>query len=216
MQRELPVPGSLLEAGRALDNSPIKRPQSSNVSIGDIYVRYVDVIAAMKASWPLGHEDMQWLSDEVEVLDTTLQAWRQGIHPQYNYTTVHATTMTADDILDLPSTDATKGRRHVYQNEWSADLWNKWRVICMLLYRLKLDYGILDTRKRSETLIREISMDICLSVPSLMASSRKSMYWCCPIFQGVIITFADTLYDQVSRHLYGRYTSSLRRSSSML
>ncbi|ROV94612.1 hypothetical protein VPNG_09225 [Cytospora leucostoma] len=131
MQRELPVPGSLLEAGKALDNSPIERPRSSNVSIGDIYVRYVDVIAAIKASWPLGHEDMQRLSEEVDDLDATLQAWRQGIHPQYNYTTVHVTTITADDIPDLPSTDATKGRRHIYQNEWSADIWNKWRVICV-------------------------------------------------------------------------------------
>lgn len=206
MQRELPVPGNLLEAGRALDNGPIKRPQISNVYIGDMYVRYVGVIAAMKASWPLGHEDMQWLSEEVDDLDKTLQAWRLGIRPQYNYTTVYVATMMADDVADLPSADATKRRRHVYPNEWSADTWNKWRIICMLLYKLKLDYGLSDARQQSETAIREISMDICLSVPSLMASSRKSTRWWFSLFQHVLTTFSDALYDQVSRLSYGHYT----------
>lgn len=174
MQRELPVPDSLLEAGRALHKSPVHRPRSSRASMGDVYVRYVNIIATMKATWPL---DMQWLLREVDDLDKALQAWRKGIYPDYDFTTIQGAESTAGHTFDLP---LTNGKRHVYKVRWSAHIWNKWRIMCMMLYKLKLDYGILDTTQTCKTTIREASIDICLSVPSLLASSRKS--WTLTLF----------------------------------
>lgn len=175
MLQELPVPESLLEAGRALEKIPINRPRSSKAPIGDVYIRYLDLITAMRSAWPLEQVTMQWLLKEIDDLDRALQAWRQGVHPDYEYTTVHVTPELAGSICDLPSADATKGTRHIYKNKWSPHIWNKWRIMRLLLYRLKLDYGISDTRQHCETIIRETSSDICLSVSFLLASNRKSI-----------------------------------------
>ncbi|KUI52888.1 hypothetical protein VP1G_10546 [Cytospora mali] len=124
MQRELPVPNCLLEGARALQSSPIERPRSSKVSLGDAYIRYVNVIAAMKTTGPPGTVDMQWLLEEVDYIDRALQGWRLEINPDYDYTTVNVTAVTADEICDLPLADATEGKRHVYKTKWSVHIWN--------------------------------------------------------------------------------------------
>ena len=157
--------------------------------MGDVCIRYLDVIAAMRTALPLGQVDMQWLLNEIDDLDQATQAWEQGIHPDYEYTTVHLTPEVAESICDLPS--AYKGKRHIYKNKWSPHIWNKWRIMRLLLYRLKLDYGNLDTRQNCETRIREISSDICLSVPSLLGFSRE-------LFSGSVIFHVITIAANVS------------------
>lgn len=191
MQRELPVPDSLLEAGKALQNSPVKRPRSSRTSMGDVYVRYVNIIAAMKATWP---PDRQLLLEEINVLEKALQEWRLGIYPDCDFTTVQGAGFTDGDKCDMPSAD---GRRHVYKVRWSAHVWNKWRIMRMMIYRLKLDYGMVDDRQQCETAIREASMDICLSVPSLLASSRE---------------FYTLTFYSSSRHVYSLIFYDYRRT----
>ncbi|KUI69712.1 White-opaque regulator 1 [Cytospora mali] len=178
MQRELPVPNCLLEGARALQDSPIERPRSSKVSLGDAYIRYVNVIAAIKTTGPPGQVDMQWLLEEVDYIDSVLQGWRLELNPDYDYTTVDVTAVTADEICDLPLADGTKAKRHIYKTKWSVHIWNKWRIMYMMLYKLKLDYNISNNRQQCEKAIREASMGICLSVPSLLASSRAlTLIW---------------------------------------
>lgn len=172
MQKELPVPDILLESARALKNSPVERPRNSKVSMGDIFLRYINFIASMRTKWSLENVDIQWLQKEVDGLDRALQEWRLGIYPDYEYTTVNVAAV-ADDICNLPVTYSTKEKRHVYKTRLSVYVWNKWRIISMLIYRLRLDYGISHTRDLCENDLRDLSTDICLSVPTLLATGRK-------------------------------------------
>lgn len=108
--------------------------------------------------------------------DRELDAWRAGVKPEF--TCSITPILDVQEVLpadDLPSEDPLSHVRHVYTSEWSAEVWNKWRIMKILSQSLILEYSPAEAMstealERCHHVIRELSVDICLSVPS----SRKS------------------------------------------
>lgn len=109
-------------------------------------------------------------------IDTDLEQWKNDLSPNFSYLTV-------------PSSDTEavfSGAYHVYNNTWTAAIWNLYRcariltleVITRWFRRNSMLYSLLDLsqQRRSEVLLANLAHDICASVPFMLGASRYSLH----------------------------------------
>lgn len=95
-----------------------------------------------------------------------LEAWRAGLHPDWEYDTVAA--LGADS-------GCYNGLCHIYPNLWVAEAWNNWRGLRLLVVQTLMETCI-DPNEMAglQDIVRQMSTDICVSVSSFTERPRKS------------------------------------------
>jgi hypothetical protein len=156
MQHDLQVPQALLELNGSHKPS----------FLGDMNFRLLNLRAAIKKG---STGDSRLFSDTARQMGLELDAWPASISPEFHYRTV---CNAADDSY-------FGGTRHVYRDLWTVQLWNSWRTIRIQVNRIILEHktcsGVPEWDESSQPRkIRESSTDICISVPELMGTPRKT------------------------------------------
>jgi hypothetical protein len=96
-------------------------------------------------------------------MDRNLEAWRASLKPSWSYTTVDAGNVPASTYFD--------GKRHIYSNLWTAQLWNNWRALRILVNQIilqnKLGSNASNTAQKSNSLslIYQLSTEFASLLP---------------------------------------------------
>lgn len=174
----------MLEARQSFRHGPIKIQHVSKVSLADAYFRYIGLKEKIKTT--LGREpqgtNIQWVVKEAEDIDRDLDVWKLELDPGSNYLVLPITAQDREEEegsrRDLPPGPPFTKVYHQYRREAVIRVWNKWRILKILLQRLIFDYGPTPSptcmKERHDSVIRNLSADICLSVPCLKTPSRGS------------------------------------------
>lgn len=162
--RGLPAPKSLIGASDDLKKAGKQEPRVSTASLEDVWIRLINLNAKLR-SVEKEEVDADFVVAEATRTNRDLDAWRAGVKIGY---TISITPMSGQN--DHPFSNV----KHVYASVWSAEVWNKWRVMKILSQGLILEHSPVDAwssedLERCYRVIRDLSVDICLSVPS----SRK-------------------------------------------
>ena len=175
MQQQTAVPAGLVQTTFDFQNSAIrrqwqKRKVASPGSISEISFRTINLRAALRSGEINDYAEIREIALE---LDHDLESWRAGMPEGWKYTSLSlCDTETYTDTLFA-------GRSHVYPNNWIADAWNSWRALRILVQQLILENEQSGTRpdttqiSRSVSVIRELSVDICVSILSLKDNPRE-------------------------------------------
>ena len=105
-------------------------------------------------------------------IDADLRAWAKGLPLSWRFI-----------IFDTPSDDEQwpHGRRHLYTNLWIAEAWNSWRVLRILSNQVvrQIEQHLDDSSTWGEpistSVVRQCSIEICISTASLKGSPRASI-----------------------------------------
>lgn len=153
----------------------IKRARVSATSLEDVWISLMNLNAGFRTGLAKGDADMRWLVAEATRICRNLDAWRDGVSCEREYRVVPLST-SIQDAGDDVSPEGPFGRfRHVYENHWTVEVWNKWRITKILVHDLILQHYPPQARSAEmieacESTIRSLSEDVCLS----LHSSRKS------------------------------------------
>ena len=100
-------------------------------------------------------------------LKADLNRWMQSLRLENEYVVVQKRYSYEDMTFN--------GACHVYNSPWIAQLWNSWRTITVQVNQVILQSKYHDIKAATEAgeTIRQISVDICLSVSSFSMSPRR-------------------------------------------
>ena len=136
--------------------------------IGDMCFRLLDLRAAIKSG---DITDPKAIREAAIEMDGDLEAWRATLQPSWSYATVDAGDALASTYFE--------GKCHIYSSLWTAQVWNNWRTLRILVNRIFLQNeirsGAPDSTHESTalSLIHQLSTEICISVSSFIGSPRK-------------------------------------------
>jgi hypothetical protein len=81
-------------------------------ALGDMCFRLLHLRSAIKSGEITDQEAIRKAAIE---MDRDLEAWRASLEPSWSYTTVDASAVPASTYFD--------GKRHIYSNLWTTQLW---------------------------------------------------------------------------------------------
>lgn len=142
--------------------------------LGHVCFRLLDLRAAIKSG---DMTDPIAIYAEAVEMDRHLEAWRATLKPIWSYATV--------DVVEAPAGTHFEGKCHVYNNPWTAQVWNNWRTLRILVNRIIVQHDIyinVDDRVHEPfalSLIHQLSSEICISAPVFIGNAREHI----PIFQ---------------------------------
>lgn len=108
-------------------------------------------------------------------IDSDLEDWKNGLPPAFSYSTIWSANTEA----------VFSNTYHVYNDTWSAAIWNLYRcariltqqLITHLLSHNSMPNPMLDRsyRIQAEVLLTNLAYDICASAPYILGASRSSV-----------------------------------------
>jgi hypothetical protein len=137
-------------------------------SIGDMSFRLLNLRAAINENKV---EDTVAIREASLELDRELQSWSSSDLPNWKYTEIDAGT----DPLGL----CFNGKSHVYRDFRAVEAWNYWRTLRILVNQIILQNETSsivpdsDLEASSLSIIRQLSIDICVSTASFTDTPRK-------------------------------------------
>lgn len=155
----LPVPDTIQEYSR--------RDQFRRSVEDDIHTQFVDIVIAccsLRAASKQRRLPLTTILHTALQLDAELQAWANSLPEGWNYRTVRANQ--CEGVLE--------NHYHVYHNLWTANIWNCYRTVRVLLGAMITSsitalptVSALDSNQRDQSriLMRDLSRDICASAP---------------------------------------------------
>ncbi len=110
------------------------------------------------------------------LVDSDLEEWKNGLSPAFSYSTIESS-----------NTEAVFSNIYlVYNNTWTAALWNLYRCARILTQQLIMGWlnrnfmlnPVLHAsqRSQSEALLVDLAHDICASVPFILGASHSAVY----------------------------------------
>jgi len=144
-----------------------RRNNANQKSMADMSFRLVNLRAAVKNGEVI---DPQAIREAALELDGDLDAWGANVPPGWGYTTI--------DASEAPVGTCFEGKRHMYSNLWYAKDWNSWRILRILVNQIVIQnearWRVPDSDQKSIALsiIREMSIGICISTASFTGSPR--------------------------------------------
>src|ERR1700726_3460350 len=130
MQREVAAPQALLQISHNFKTSAMGKKTQPG-PIGDMCFRLLDLRAAIKSD---DITDLNVVREAAIETDADLEAWRAALKPSWSYATVNAG--------NTPSGTYFRGKYHIYDNPWTAQVWNNWRTLRILINRIILQNEI--------------------------------------------------------------------------
>lgn len=172
MQEEMAIPPGLVRATYNFENSGIRqhwrnRKYASPASISEISFRAANLRAAIRT---------REITDPVTIrklalgIDTDLQSWEAVVPPSWRYKIIDDPNITIGTCF--------VGTRYVYPEHWTIEIWNNWRALRILISHIivqneaRIMHGDESKKLAALAVIRQLSMDICISVYSFIGSPR--------------------------------------------
>jgi hypothetical protein len=173
MQQCTPVPHSIVRTTCNFQTSTTRqqwqrRKVASPGSISEISFRTINLRAALTSG---EISDPTIIRATALDMDQDLESWRAGLPRVWLYTPVKHYESDSPDFFD--------GQEHIYVNSWITTAWNTWRTLRILVNQIILENeensAMPDLSQISSAVstIRELSRDICISVPSFGDNPRK-------------------------------------------
>lgn len=158
-QYDIPFPSALLQLAQS------HRPSF----LGDMKFRLLNLRGAIKKG---PTSDSGFICETARQMDRELDAWGETLTPSMSY----------EASKSSPDSTYFKGIRHIYKDLWTAQLWNSWRTISIEVNQLIMESGVRggvlydNDTSTAACKIRKMSTDICISVPEIMGSPRRSSH----------------------------------------
>jgi hypothetical protein len=137
--------------------------------LGDALLRLLELRSLLKCGD--GIVDFRAIHHDAVEMDREFEFWRETLPPSWNY--------VIDDASDNSHCIYFVRKRHVYSNPWTAQVWNNWRALRILVNKIILENeprsGTMDSAQGSAALsiIHQMSTEICISAPHFLGSPRK-------------------------------------------
>jgi hypothetical protein len=168
VQQRLTVPPAVVQAAYYFETGSLREKlkrtyAASPASISEMSLRLVNLRAAAKNK----HKSNEELAQAARAIDADLIMWAEVTPKGWRY----AATGTAEDSTHF------RGMKQAYDMPWSVEIWNNWRVLRIaanqIMEHSKRMTGNGD-QSESLRLIRELSVDICVSVSAFADYARGS------------------------------------------
>ena len=170
MQQDVPAPQALVQISRDFETSAtgegLKRIRPGSVC--NMCFRLLDLRADIKSG---EITDPTAILEAAEEINHDLEAWRKTLPLSWDYVTV--------DAGDAPAGTYFQGKRHIYSSPWTAQVWNNWRTLRILVNRIILQIevrsGALDSADASTALflIHQMYTEISISAANCEGCPRK-------------------------------------------
>ncbi|KAJ9608738.1 hypothetical protein H2200_006509 [Cladophialophora chaetospira] len=172
MQQYTSVPYGLVQSTYGFQSSPTrqqwqKRKIASPGSISEISFRTINLRAALKNR---ELTDPAIIRATALAIDADIASWRAALPPSWGY-------ITTDKLKDAPGSFNPESS-HIYTNNWIADAWNNWRTLRIIVKQIILENEICSMTpdpaqiSTAEAVIRQMSIDICVSIHSFRDNPR--------------------------------------------
>lgn len=166
MQRHMAVPPALVQTSCDFYASTIRdrwrdRKVASPASICEISFRVVNLSAAFENG---EITDPQAIRERAMEIDADLETWSAILPQSWRPTIIDAPESHPGIYFD--------GKRHIYHRRWTAEIWNSWRTLRIVLNQIILRNELIskepDRKQKfiSRSIILQCSTDICLSASS--------------------------------------------------
>lgn len=169
VQQRLTVPPAVVQATYYFETGSLRDKlkatyAASPGSISEISLRLVNLRAAAKNT----NRNSQELRDAARAIDDDLIMWRDVAPKGWSYKTVETSE----------NGDHFRGKRHEHDLPWCVEVWNNWRVLRIAAHQIILhdcsaSLAESETANKSLELIREMSVDICISGSAFCSYLRK-------------------------------------------
>jgi hypothetical protein len=164
MQHDVPFPPALLQLGHMFDASPMgkRRADSIPAPMGPLCFRVLKLRDAIKRG---EIRDGETICEAAAAIDCDLISWAENL-PGY---------ATSNVDIDRPPGTFHEGKCHIYTNLWTAQAWNNWRTLRILVNQIILRHEPVGDSQDSAAVshIRYLSTQICISAPNFSDTSRK-------------------------------------------
>lgn len=188
MQQNMAVPPALIDLTRSFEASTMRhnlrrRKLASAGSISEVSFRVVNLRAACR-SGEIG--DPKMIRDMSLAIDHDLLSWRTSVPTEWDY------------IESTPSDRSSttyEGLCHTYPTIWIAEILNNWRTLRIIVNQMimnnaeQLSGGHEPYEASALAAIKELSKELCASVPGFSDTPRKST-------RTLTSTFPLTFYRQ--------------------
>ncbi|KAF2095066.1 hypothetical protein NA57DRAFT_44915 [Rhizodiscina lignyota] len=169
MQRDTAAPQAFHQICYDFKTSAMgeRRKTIAPVPLGDTCFRLLELRGAIKRG---DITDPETIRDAAIAINRDLETWRATVPSSWRYTVI--------DVGDAPTCTYFEGKSHVYSNPWTAQVWNNWRTLRILVNQIILENcNVLDSADGSSalSLIRRLSTEICISAPNFMEAPRKNV-----------------------------------------
>lgn len=138
-------------------------------SISEISFRLVD----LRADFKNGRVDPLDIQERALRIEESLGAWRSRLPSSWKYEVVQAD--------GGPESGYFGGKRFVYANIWTADAWNNWRTLRIVVNQiiienaLRLAHPDIALQTTALSHIRGFSTELCMSVIEFLDSPREPL-----------------------------------------
>lgn len=172
MQQRISVPVGLVRMSRQFRFSPVRQQwRNCNIasphSIFTTSFRIINLAAALRRN---EITDPQMVRETAVDLANELKSWTECLPLSWKF-----------DMVDVPESSVHLHfgcRHHRYPSLWIGEAWNNWRalrlIVSQLILRNEIQNNLHDTDLIADasSVIYEMSLDICISVPSFRGTHR--------------------------------------------
>lgn len=170
MQQVVPASQALMQISHDFETSVIgeRRKNTPPAPLGDLCFRLLNFRAVIENDHL---RDPEAIRETAVQMEGEIEAWQATLPRSWRCSEV--------DVTDAPAGTCFGGKRHIYSNPWTAQIWNNWRTLRILINRIILQNeirsGVPDSVHASTALshIQQSSTEICISAPSFIGSPRK-------------------------------------------
>ncbi len=171
MQQDIPAPAALLKMTQEFSTSAMGelRRRRKPSPLGDACLRLLELRSLLKCGH--GIADFRAIHQVAVEMDREFEFWRETLPSSWNY--------VIDDVNDNSPGMYFVRKRHIYNSPWTAQVWNNWRTLRILVNKIILENearsGTVDSAQGSAALsiIHQMSTEICISAPHFVGSPRK-------------------------------------------
>lgn len=132
-------------------------------------------LCALRATTDTSHNNDIRVVMLAKYVDSDLEDWKNGLPSAFSYSTILS-----------PNTEAVfSNTYHVYNDTWSAAVWNLYRCARILTQQIITDWlshnsmpnPVVDRayRSQAEVLLANLAYDICASAPYILGASHSSV-----------------------------------------
>jgi hypothetical protein len=169
MQRDVGVAPTIIEFTKTMGSQFQKGSRLCPIS--ELCLRYLELRSAARRN-AMSLQDIRAAAVDI---DSKLEVWKGDLETSLAYTVVDADKGTR-------GSSCWAGKRHVYPTIWSAQVWNSWRTLRILVNQLLLstDLACEDAFSAvqisvSVSVLRQLSTDLCISASCFYDSPRTSI-----------------------------------------
>lgn len=178
MQQHLRVPLALEGMTSSFQSSDVRKKWQQHKianqgSMCQISFRIVNLSASLHDGEFKDPREILEIALEIE---RDLEIWRQSGPREWGYITVLDCATAAKDCFD--------GKLHIYPSSWAAEAWNNWRILKIYVKHVILEHELRvqvpDQKQVFEavSVIRQLSIEICMSAFSFHENPRKCFSVC--------------------------------------